>query len=234
MAAQYPPPPPPPPSPPPRSNDALLAVVIGVVIVIACMAAFGIFAVHRFVINTHVTESGRGAQHQVEIQSPLGDLKVNGDDNNAKVDIQSPFGDVKVNTTPNPAALNLAIYPGAELVTSRDHSAFRDHHGFDDLDELNIDQRDGGATGVQVQISAGDKTVGVNVAEFRTSATPEQVLSFYNDLLEKYGPVQRREHNGATSLEVRLAHDNVRAAAVKPGYDGTHFVLVRVASDSAK
>ncbi|MGH9482135.1 MAG: hypothetical protein ACRD1L_08570 [Terriglobales bacterium] len=237
MAASSPPPPsaPPPPTPPYRSNDALLAVVIGVVVVIACVAAFGMFAVRRIAENSHVEVTGSGAQKTVDIHSPLGDIHVNGEGNNAKVDISSPFGSLKVDTTPNIAALDLPIYPGAELVKSREHSPFRHNHGFDDLDSLNnLDTRDGGSPSAQVRLSAAGAALLVDVAEFRTTAAPAQVLSYYNDLLEKYGPVRRRQQDDRTSLEVKLSDSNVRAAAVKAGDDGTHFVLVRVVADGPK
>lgn len=230
MATSYPPNPPPPPNAlPPRQNNAALAVVLGIVIVLGVMIAFGVFVGGRFLQNTHLTETKSGAQHLVEIHSPLGDLMVNDSGDKTKVDIRSPFGNLKVNTTPDPARLGIEIYPGAVLVQSRRDSPF--HHG--------VDFGDGGAatnnsdsTGAQVQLSHGDAVLEVNVAEFRTPATPDQVLGYYANLLGKVGPVQRRrEPDGATSLKVRLSKRNMREAAVKPGGDGTHFVLIRVVGD---
>lgn len=238
MASSYPPPPPTPPPTPPRSNDTLLAVVIGIVVVIALMASFGVFAVRHFVENTRISDVRRGDRHHVEIHSPLGNLKVDGSGNNAKVDINSPFGSIKVTPTPDLDRLGIAIYPGAELVKSAADSPF--HHGqglgaLDSLDGLDhVHFQDGNSTGAHVQLSSGGAALDVNVAEFRTAASPDQVLSYYAELLGKLGPVRRKTHgDGAISLELKLSDRNVRAAAVKPGDDGTHFVLVRVLGDTA-
>jgi len=194
------------------------------------MVAFGIFVALRIAQNTHIVENGDGSAKSVEIHSPLGDLKVNGEGKNAKVDIRSPFGSVHVTPTPDISRLDMDIYPGATLVPSRQESPFHDGYDFDGM-KFN---GSGHASGAQVRLSSGSAALNVDVAEFRTSATPDQVVQYYLDRLEKYGTVKRKqEGDGATSLRVELDNDkNVRAAAIKPGSDGTHFVLVRVVGDS--
>jgi hypothetical protein len=222
--------PPLPPTPPPRTNNSWVAVLLGVGIVVVCMIAFGIFVALRIAQNTRVVQNGDGSTKSVEIHSPFGDLKVNGEGKNAKVDIRSPFGSVHVTPTPDISRLDMDIYPGATLVPNREDSPF--HDGYD-FDGINVSDA-GEGSGAQVRLSSGQSALNVDVAEFRTSATPEQVLQYYFDRLGRYGTVVRKqEHNGATSLRVVLDGDkNVRAAAIKPGSDGTHFVLVRVIGDS--
>ncbi|MGH9393098.1 MAG: hypothetical protein ACRD1E_02935 [Terriglobales bacterium] len=235
--ATYPPPQAPQPPPPPqRPNQAVLAVVIGIVVVVCLFLGFGFFVVRSLVLNTHISETGAGDQHKVEIHSPLGDLKVNGKGDNAKVDIHSPFGDLRVNPTPNVAGLDIEIYPGASLVASRANSPFRDDGGarlagIDGIKGVDFDAGD--SPGAQVQLRHGTAALEVNVAEFHTSASPDQVLEYYATQLGRYGSVVRRQRGRAISLQVKLSDTNVRAAAVAPGADGTHFILVRVQSDAA-
>lgn len=236
--ATYPPPPPPtqPPLPPrTNNNNAVLAVVTGVVILACLFVGFGIYVVRTVVMNTHIDETGAGDQHNVEIHSPLGDLKVHGKGDQAKVDIHSPFGDVKVNPTPDIADLGMEVYPGAELVQSRADSPFDrwGHSREDGIDALDgVDFDPGNSPGAQVQLRHGDAVLDVDVAEFRTSATPEQVLEYYDNQLGRYGALERRNHGRTNSVELKLSNSNVRTAAVKPGSDGTHFILVRVRGDS--
>jgi|GEM_PF-2161333 len=232
----YPPPPPQPPLPPQtNNNNAVLAVVIGVVILACLFVGFGVYVVRTVVMNTHIAETGAGDQHKVEIHSPLGDLKVDGKGNNAKVDIHSPFGDLKVNPTPDVAGLGMEVYPGAELVQSRADSPFhRDGQArMDGIDALDgVDFNPGDSPGAQVQLRHGDAVLDVDVAEFRTSATPAQVLEYYDGQLGRYGAIEQRHHGRTSSVEVKLSDSNVRTAAVAPGSDGTHFILVRVHGDS--
>lgn len=234
MATPYPPNPPQPPGLPPHKNNALLAVVLGIVIVLAVMIGFGIFIATRIARNTHIVENKNGTSDSVEIHSPLGDLSVHDNADKTKVDIRSPFGNLKVNTTPALDRLGMAIYPGAVLVASRRDSPFHDGYDFDD-DHMEIGNHGSGdSTGAQVQLSSGNAVLNVNVAEFRTASTPEQVLDYYNQQLGRIGAVERKhERDGAISLKVTLSRKNVREAVVKPGSDGTHFVLVRVQADSA-
>ncbi|HUX65907.1 MAG TPA: hypothetical protein VMV31_00305 [Terriglobales bacterium] len=233
MASSYPPPP-----PPPRSNDTILAVVIGIILVLALMAGFGVFAVHHFIANTRISDDHNGDQHHVEIRSPLGNLKVDGSGDNAKVDINSPFGSLKVRPEADLGSLGMAIYPGALQVTSTADSPFHNGQGLGALDSLHgMDQfnlRRGGSTSAHVQLASGAAALDINVAEFRTPDSPGQVLGYYSGLLGKLGPVTRKTHgDGAISLELKRSDRNVRAVAVKPGGDGTHFVLVRVQGGSA-
>lgn len=223
MATPYPPSAPP---PNPHRNDTILAVVIGIVLVLGVMIFFGVFVVRNIVTHTVITENQGPGQDSVQIHSPFGDLNASGHGQNGRVDIRSPFGNLKVNGSPDPAALGMEIYPGARLVTSRADSPF--HQG-----DYGANVGDN-ATGAQVEINSGDRQVSVNVAEFVTPDSAQQVLDFYNRALARYGSVQRKlENDGAISLRYRPDHDNLREAVVKPAGDGTHFVLVHVASGSA-
>jgi len=235
MASPYPPVPPPHgPLPPHNNNNTVIAVVLGIVIVLCVMVGFGVFVAAHFIRATHIAESDHAGHDSVVIHSPLGDLKVDDSTDKTKVDIHSPFGDVKVDTTPDPSRIGLDIYPGATLVTDRHDSAFHN----DDMDLDGVDARfahsgSSGAPGAQVRLSHGSSALDIDVAEFRTSASTDQVLSYYQATLEKLGRVERRyKSGGVTSLEVKNGDDNVRVAAVKQGRDGAHFVLVRVQSDN--
>lgn len=226
-------PPPQAPVPNPHHNNTVLAVVIGIVLVVGAMAVFGVFVVRNLVEHTRIVENSAGGQDAVEIHSPLGDLKANSHGDHGNVDIRSPFGSLHVNSTPDPAALGLAIYPGATLVTSRQDSPFhmRDYdpdHSFNDVGD--------DSTGAQVELRSGTAAMSVNVAEFETMASPDQVLDFYRQQLGRTGSIERREErDGAISLRVRLNRQNLSQAVVKPGPDGkTHFVLVRVRGGNAE
>lgn len=227
MATTTPPSVPPSAPPPnPHHNDTVLAVVIGIVLVVAGMITLGVFVIHNLVEHTQIVENSAGGQDAVEIHSPLGDLKANGRGANGDVNIRSPFGSLSVNSNPDLAALGMAIYPGATQVTTRQGSPFH-MHDYDSDSDLH-DAND--ATSAHVEIRSGNAGISVNVAEFETTASEDQVLDFYRQQLGETGSVeQRQERDGATSLRVRFSRQSLRQAVVKTGNDGrTHFVLVRV------
>lgn len=215
------------PPPNPHHNDTVLAVVIGIVLVVAGMITLGVFVVRNLVEHTQIVENSSGGQDAVEIHSPLGDLKANGHGSNGNVDIRSPFGSLSVNSNPDLAALGMAIYPGATQVTTRRGSPFH-MHDYDRDSDFNGVNDD--ATSAHVELRSGNGGISVNVAEFETPATEDQVLQFYRQQLGEAGNVeQKQENDGATSLRVRLSRQSLRQAVVKTGDDGqTHFVLVRV------
>lgn len=224
MSTSYRPPATPP--PPPR-NNAWLAVIAGILIVLVVIVGFGVFVISRFVHNTRIVTSGSGANQVTNIQSPLGNLHVQGDGNNAQVSIESPFGDVKVVPQPDLTQLDMTIYPGATQVLSTADSPFHKNHAdFGDIDGMHGVHFD--SPGAEVTLRGGGGAMLVNVAEFRTPASTTQVLAYYRQQLSRLGTVRQRWENGAQGLELKRGKDDVRDVAVRSGDDGTHFVLVRV------
>lgn len=224
MSTSYPPSATPP--PPPR-NNAWLAVIVGILIVLVVIVGFGVFVISRFVHNTRIVTSGSGANQVTNIQSPLGNLHVQGDGNNARVSIESPFGDIKVVPQPDLTQLDMTIYPGATQVLSTADSPFHDHSAdFGDIDGMHGVHFD--SPGAEVTLRGGGGAMLVNVAEFRTPASTTQVLDYYQQQLSRLGPVRHRWEDGAQGLELKLSKDDVRYVAARTGSDGTHFVLVRV------
>ncbi len=219
---------------PPRSNSTAVAVVIGIVAVFAIIIGSGVFVVGTILHGTRIERYGRGPTQRVRIKSPLGDINVNGQGGNAHVDIDSPFGSLHVDPHPDLTRLDMPVYPGATLVTSTANSPF--HHdgsmpGMRDMRGLRL--RDGDTPGVEVEMQGANGRLVITVAEFVTPASPSQVEGYYRRQLAHYGDVTSRSDNGAQRLEVRLSDTNRRVAAVKPGVDGTHFVLVRVSGGAA-
>jgi hypothetical protein len=218
--------------PPPRANSTVVAVVVGIVAVFAIIIGGGVFVVASLIHGTRIVQLGRGPHQRVEIHSPLGDLNVHGQGDNARVDIQSPFGSLHVDPHPDLSRLDMPVYPGATQVTSTAGSPFH-HGGTSTIDGLNgIQFHDGGSPGAEVELRGPNGQMVVTVAEFVTSASPADVESYYRRALARFGSVTTRFENGARRLEVRLSDTDRRVAAVKPGDDGTHFVLVRVIGGS--
>ncbi len=220
--------------PPPRTNSTVVAVVVGIVAVFAIIIGSGVFVVGTVLHGTRIVQLGHGDSRRVQIHSPLGDINVHGQGNTAKVDIESPFGSLHVNPHPDVTRLDMPVYPGATLVTSTAQSPF--HHdgsmpGMRDMQGLRL--RDGDTPGAEVELQGPSGRMTITVAEFVTPATPAQVDQYYRRQLASYGEVTSRFDNGAQRLEVKLSDTDRRVAAIKPGGDGTHFVLVRVSGGAA-
>lgn len=218
----------PPPIPPRHNNNTAVAVVIGVVILVVVVVGCGVFILRHFVANTSVSTTSAGS----EIHSPLGDIKVNGHGNEARVDINSPFGSVHVDPTPDLANLDLPLYPGATLVTSRADTPFagnnaQDLDDFDALDQFHGDVDFGDSPGFQVRVAAGGRQVRVDGATFLTPAPLGTVLDWYRNAFRTFGAITERQHDGKTELEVRLSHGNLRAVSAEHGPAGTYFLLIR-------
>lgn len=90
--------------------------------------------------------------------------------NNDNVDIGTPFGSmhVKTNNAANPAAIGLAVYPGAVPV--------KDNDGKD-------------ADAADVNMSFGSFHFGVRVASFQTPDPEDKVVAFYRKDLARYSDV---------------------------------------------
>lgn len=229
MSAAFPPPPP---GPRPQ-NHALLGVVIGILVVLVLMLGFGVFVVSRFVRHTHIVTIGQGADQTVDVKSPLGHLHVTGDGDNSKISIDSPFGDVRVIPDPDISRFDMTVYPGATQVMSGQDSPFRDSDlapdAFPQIHGMNFSS----APGAEVMLRGGGGSLLVNVAEFRTSASADQVLAYYQTRLGQFGAVERLWKGSTRALKVKLSGQNVRYVAVRTGRDGTHFVLVRAQAGGA-
>ncbi|MGH9487964.1 MAG: hypothetical protein ACRD04_10305 [Terriglobales bacterium] len=224
MGTAYPPPPPPPPAPP-RSNT-LLAVIIGVLVLLVIVVGAGVVVLSRFLRDTRIVTAGYGTHQVTHISSPLGNLNVQGDGENARLSIQSPFGSVKVFPRADLSQLDMTIYPGATEVLSSEDSPFHNSgmapDGIGGLHGFNLP-----SPGAEVMLRAPVGSMLVNEAEFRTTAAPEKILAYYQQQLARFGSVETKWDGAAHALEVKLSDTNVRYVAVRRGRDGTHFVLVR-------
>jgi hypothetical protein len=204
----YPPPPyPPSPQPPVRRSGANVAVIVILVIVGALLA-----------LVAASVALGVALLHNVHVQTSSGP-------SGNRVSITTPVGRIGVNTSESAQDYGLAVYPGARAVTGSEPSAFSNDSN--DRGEHRYHR-------AHVNVELPGVSVHVNVGEFDTAASPDDVLKFYRSQLQPYGNiVETSESSGETKLEVKSRshggdHDIVHAVAVKT-FDGkTHFVLVNV------
>jgi hypothetical protein len=142
----------------------------------------------------------------------------------ADVDIRSVAGTIAVHTAEDAGNTGLPVYPGAWTAHDRGHRENAD-----------------------VDISTSWFGVKVAASHYETDDSPERVLAFYRDRMDRTGDftecrgeVKFRQRNGRQmpvcserrwSSEVKLVagtEEHQRLVVVKPTHDGSEFSLVYV------
>jgi len=148
----------------------------------------------------------------------------NGPGRDADVDIRTPAGTIAVHTAEDAGDTGLPVYPGAWPT-----------HDRGDRDNADVD------------ISTSWFGVKVAAAHFESDDSPERVLAFYRDEMDRIGDftecrgeVKFRRRDGRKapvcrerpwSSEVKLVagtEDRQRVVSVKPAHSGSEFSLVYV------
>ncbi len=157
-----------------------------------------------------------------------------------RVDIKTPMGDIHVNEQPDVRETGLSLYAGAKPAPKEGH------------DEKSAN----------VNISGPGFALKVVAAEFQSDASPDKVVAFYNNELQKFGkpiechgnwtggdvnadfhkrkeegakPVSCRDNGSGESIELKVGtEENQHIVAVKPDGKGTRFALVYVRTHSGK
>jgi hypothetical protein len=202
----------------------VIAVVVllgvGVLVLISLIFA-GAMARHIHINERKAANGGK----RTDISTPFGDLNVSEDNGRAAIHI--PGGGMTFDQNVQPANLGIEIYPGAVMLGADEHSAFNN--------EIDIGHNSHGhSSRLHMEMNFGDKHMNLNLAEFRTSDSPEKVLDFYRLLLKRLpGNYSEEKKNDSTELKVKNGEDNERVVGVKRAADRTtHFVLVRAATSA--
>lgn len=131
------------------------------------------------------------------------DKDANGHEKNVRVD--TPFGGIHVDTDQTTAAdLGLPVYPGAQIVTDKDHDKSANiHMGF------------------------GEWELRVMVVNYSTTDSQDKVMAFYKQALDRYGDVLTcRDHEAVgtptTTSEGLTCRDSGGADVQVHDHDNNH------------
>lgn len=157
------------------------------------------------------------------------------DGDSDSVDIRTPLGRIQASEKADANDTGLPVYPGARLAKEDDH----DHDN------------------ATVNLSFGDFGLKVAAVRYESDDTPEKIIAFYKDSLDRYGDVlechtdrnARNRHgnreknsddrelhcddNGGTVLELKAGtKNNQRIVTIEPKGKMTTFSLVFVRTGS--
>jgi len=207
-------------------KNAIFAASAALVLMVGCS------------VNVKKDEEGR--DKNVEVKSPIGDIKVNkegGKDKN--VSIRSPFGNLNVDTEKVSASdIGLSVYPGATEAPDEEHNQSK----------------------ANVNIDSPWFTLKVQALKYKSNDSQDKIWEYYKKELKKYGRVLEckpgspdmnytkkndddltchdDEKNGSKKVNLDMDRDSIelrvgtkqsfRVVGMKQDGKGSSFALVRI------